>query len=111
VRSGSILSWVGGTPLVEIRYLRSGQRILAKAEFYSPSGGPKDRVVKWIGEKAEREGCLRPGMTLLEATTGSTGISTALIGAVRGYEVVIVMPAGMSRERREIWSSAPCPIL
>ncbi len=100
--AGSILSFVGNTPLVEIRYLQSGQRIVAKAEFLSPSGGPKDRVVKWIVEKAEREGRLRPGMALLEATTGSTGISTALIGAVRGYDVVIVMPAGMSRERHDL---------
>ena len=74
--------------------------IYVKLEMLNPSGGLKDRILLYIVEKAEREGRLRPGMTLIEATTGSTGIATALIGAVKGYRVVIVMPEGMSVERR-----------
>lgn len=74
--------------------------IFVKLEMQNPSGGLKDRILRYIVEKAEREGRLRPGMTLIEATTGSTGIATALIGAVKGYRVVIVMPEGMSMERR-----------
>lgn len=102
-RGGSILDFVGNTPLVQIRSDRQPNcRVLAKAEFYSPSGGPKDRVVKRIVEKAEKDGLLKPGMALIEASTGSTGIATALVAAVRGYDAVIVMPEGMSRERRQL---------
>jgi len=78
----------------------AGADIFAKLEMANPSGGLKDRVVRYIVEKAEADGRLRPGMTLIEATTGSTGIATALVGAIKGYPVVIVMPEGMSVERR-----------
>jgi cysteine synthase len=99
----SIDDFIGDTPLVELRWpVHADQRILAKVEYYSPSGGPKDRVVRHILKKAEREGRLRPGMSLIEASTGSTGIATSLLGALYGYDVVIVMPEGMSKERRQV---------
>lgn len=100
----SILDFVGRTPLVELDFLNNGspQRLFAKVEYYSPSGGPKDRVVRHIIDRAVRDGRLRAGMTLIEASTGSTGIAVSLHGAVLGYEVVIVMPEGMSRERRQL---------
>lgn len=103
VRGRRIIDYVGNTPMVELRVVgEEGRSLLAKVEFYSPSGGPKDRVVEFILDEAERTGKLKKGMTLIEASTGSTGIATALAGAARGYPVVIVMPQGMSRERRQL---------
>jgi cysteine synthase A len=99
----SILDAIGNTPLIPLHLPeQNGRRILVKVEYMSPSGGPKERIVRHIVETAEREGRLRPGMTLVEASTGSTGIATALVGAAKGYPVRIVMPEGMSRERRLI---------
>lgn len=98
----SVLDIIGNTPCVLLRHLsvEIPGNVYVKLEMQNPSGGLKDRILRYIVEKAEREGALKPGMTLIEATTGSTGIATALIGAVKGYRVVIVMPEGMSVERR-----------
>jgi cysteine synthase A len=79
-----------------------GASILAKLEYFSPSGSVKDRILPRIVEEAERRGDLRPGMTIIEGTTGNTGISTAMVGAAKGYPVVIVMPSGMSQERQTV---------
>ena len=96
-----ILSTIGNTPLLHLSQLGS-QPILAKAEFLNPGGSIKDRVAKHIIATAEREGALRQGMTLIEATSGNTGIGLALVGTRKGYRVVIVMPEDMSEERKKI---------
>ncbi len=76
--------------------------VFAKAEHMNPGGSIKDRVARYLIEEAEREGELRPGMTIAEATSGNTGIGVAMVGVLKGYRVVIVMPENMSEERRKI---------
>lgn len=100
---GSVLSLIGHTPLVAIDAPseRAGA-VFAKAEFLNPGGSIKDRVAKYMIEFAEREGQLKPGMIVAEATSGNTGIGVALVGRSRGYRVVIVMPESMSEERKKI---------
>ncbi len=97
----SILDAVGCTPLVRLSRLSSGN-VFAKAEFLNPGGSIKDRVAKHIIESALQEGRLRPGMTIIEATSGNTGIGLALVGRQRGYRVVCVMPENVSEERKKI---------
>jgi len=100
--SGSILDTAGFTPMVRLQRVVDGEaaEILVKLEFYGPSGSVKDRILPYMVARAEARGELRPGMTIIEATTGNTGIATAMVGAARGYPVVIVMPEGMSQERQ-----------
>jgi len=88
---------VGDTPLVKL-----GPSLYAKLETYNPSGSIKDRMSLYIIKEAERRGELEPGDTIVEATSGNTGISMAMIGASRGYEVVIIMPRNMSEERKQM---------
>jgi len=89
------------TPLVRLRKVAAGpQTLCGKLEFMNPSASLKDRILCHMVRRAEERGELRPGMTILEASTGSTGIAAAMIGAVKGYPVVIVMPEGMSEERK-----------
>lgn len=92
----------GNTPLVKINRLvdGSGAQILAKLEFYNPGSSVKDRLGVGIVNAAEQSGALTPGGTIVEATSGNTGISLALIGAARGYNVILAMPETMSMERR-----------
>jgi len=97
----SILETVGGVPLVRLHKLSSGN-VFAKAEFLNPGGSIKDRVAKYIIEAAEEEGTLKPGMTIIEATSGNTGIGLALVGVQKGYRVVCVMPENVSEERKKI---------
>jgi len=97
------LSLIGKTPLVRLaRVSGRGASVLAKAEFLNPAGSVKDRPALAMIESAERAGTLKPGATLIEATSGNTGISLAMIAAVRGYRCVLVMPEDMSLERRYI---------
>ena len=98
-----ILQTVGFTPLVLLQRIldESGVEVLAKLEYFGPSGSVKDRVVPFMVVEAEARGELRPGMAIIEATTGNTGIATAMTGAAKGYRVVIVMPEGMSDERKK----------
>lgn len=99
----SILEVAGLTPMVRLRRVAQGVRptVLAKLEYFGPSGSVKDRILPHMVERAERQGLLRPGMTIIEGTTGNTGIATAMVGAAKGYRVIIVMPAGMSQERQK----------
>jgi len=97
----SILDAVGKTPLIRLSRISTGN-IFAKAEFLNPGGSIKDRVAKYILDIAEEEGTLRSGMTIIEATSGNTGIGLCLIGRQKGYEVVCVMPENMSEERKKI---------
>ncbi len=100
----SILDRIGNTPLVLIRNLspRAEVRIWAKLEMMNPGGSVKDRIALGMIEAAERDGSLQPGGTIIEPTSGNTGIGLALVGRVKGYHVVLTMPESMSLERRKL---------
>ena len=104
--ASSVLSLVGGTPLVETQRvaadLQLKARVLVKLESFNPAGSVKDRAALAMVEAAEREGKLAPGATLVEATSGNTGVGLAFVAAVKGYKAVIVMPETMSIERRRL---------
>ena len=98
----SILDRIGNTPLVPLARVGAGLgvRAFAKCEHMNPGGSVKDRIAKAIVDDAEARGVLRPGMTLVEATAGNTGMGLALVAAVRGYQLVCVMPEKMSADKR-----------
>jgi cysteine synthase A len=91
--SGSILDAIGNTPMVEI------EGIYCKLEYLNPSGSIKARIAKYMVERAEDEGLLRHGDTIVEATSGNTGNALSMVAAVKGYRMLVVMPEGMSGER------------
>jgi len=95
---------IGNTPLVRLNKLTEGldATVVAKLEFYNPASSVKDRIGVAIIDAAERSGELPPGGTIVEATSGNTGIALAFVGAVRGYNVVLTMPETMSKERRAL---------
>ena len=95
---------VGNTPLVRFNALTAGLNatVVGKLEFYNPSSSVKDRLGVAIVDAAERSGKLKPGGTIIEATSGNTGIALAMVGAARGYDVVLTMPETMSKERRAL---------
>ncbi|GAA1947019.1 cysteine synthase A [Microbacterium deminutum] len=99
-----ITSAYGNTPLVRLNALTEGLggEIVAKLEFYNPGSSVKDRLGVALVDAAEASGELRPGGTIVESTSGNTGIALALIGAARGYRVILTMPASMSKERRTL---------
>jgi len=109
----NILELIGETPIVEIRRLNPNPkvRILAKLEFFNPGGSVKDRIALRMIEDAEKKGELRPGKIILEATSGNTGIGLAMIGAVKGYKVLLVMPESVSEERKRILKAFGAEIL
>jgi cysteine synthase A len=94
----NILDLIGNTPLIRLR----GENICAKGEFLNPGGSIKDRVALAMLEGAERDGRLKPDSIIVEPTSGNTGIGVSLIGRLKGYQVRIVMPQGMSEERKKI---------
>ena len=98
----NITDLTGNTPLVRINRINppGGAEILAKLEFYNPGNSVKDRLGKAIIDAAEKSGELKPGGTIVEGTSGNTGIALALVGAARGYKVILTMPETMSIERR-----------
>jgi cysteine synthase len=102
--ASSVADIVGSTPLVELRRLGTGLpgRVVVKLESSNPGGSVKDRIGWAMIEAAERDGRLTPGDTLVEATSGNTGIALAWLGAVKGYSVVLTMPDTMSEERRRL---------
>ena len=97
----NVLDLIGNTPLMCLQE-STGYNIFAKAEFLNPGGSIKDRIAKNMIETAEAEGKLKPGMTIIEPTSGNTGIGLALVGVRKGYEVIIVMPENMSEERKKV---------
>ena len=92
---------IGNIPLIQLKKMSSGN-VFVKAEHLNPGGSIKDRVAKHIIEMAEKEGKLKPGMTIIEATSGNTGIGLTLVGVQKGYQVICVMPENMSEERKKI---------
>ncbi|HYH03236.1 MAG TPA: cysteine synthase A [Bacillota bacterium] len=97
----SILDCIGNTPLLSLEK-QTGAKIFAKVECLNPGGSIKDRIAKYMIEAAEAAGRLKPGMTIVEPTSGNTGIGLALVGTQKGYRVKIVMPENMSEERKKI---------
>lgn len=101
----SLLERIGDTPMLRLRGIAAetpGVELLAKAEWFNPGGSVKDRAAWNMVREAERRGDLRPGLTLLDATSGNTGIALAMIGAARGYPVRLCLPGNASPERRRI---------
>ena len=92
----TILDGIGNTPLIRV------DGIWVKLEYLNPSGSMKARIAKYMVERAEREGLLRPGDTIVEASSGNTGNAMSMVAAVKGYRMLVVMPNGMSRERLAI---------
>jgi cysteine synthase B len=105
-RYGDIVEAIGNTPLVELKRLspKPGVRIYAKLESYNPTGSVKDRVARGLIEDAESRGAIRPGQTILEPTSGNTGISLAMICQRKGYPLKVVMPDNVTEERTQLLS-------
>lgn len=105
--TSDVLDSIGNTPLIRLRRISddTGCDILAKAEFLNPGGSIKDRIARQIVIEAERRGDLKPGSTIMEVTSGNTGIALAMVGAMRGYKVVITLPRTVSKERRQMIES------
>ena len=98
-----ITELVGNTPLVRIRNLNKGAaEVVAKVEYFNPGGSVKDRIALAMIEAAEASGVLKPGGTLIEPTSGNTGVGLALVAAVKGYKLILTMPDTMSVERRKL---------
>jgi cystathionine beta-synthase len=100
----SILDTIGNTPLVKLPKIMSGAKalILAKLEMFNPGGSVKDRIGQKMIEAAERKGLLRPGGTIVEPTSGNTGMGLAMVGAIKGYRLVFTIPDKMSREKLDV---------
>lgn len=100
----SILDTIGNTPMIRLRniFTKPGVEILMKHEGFNPCGSVKERIARSMVEGAEREGLLQPGMTLVESSSGNTGIGLAMVGAVKGYKVLITMAKKASVERRKM---------
>src|SRR3954463_8199303 len=103
-RYGDVIQAIGNTPLVELRRLtpKPGVRIWAKMESFNPTGSVKDRVARSMIEDAEEKGLIRPGQTILEPTSGNTGISLAMICRRKGYSLKVVMPDNVTPERTQL---------
>ncbi len=99
-----VTALIGNTPLVRLNRITDGAQatVAAKLEFYNPASSVKDRIGVAIVDAAEASGELKPGGTIVEATSGNTGIALAMVGAARGYKVVLTMPESMSKERRAL---------
>src|SRR3954447_6290294 len=103
-RYGDIVQAIGNTPLVELKRLspKPGVRVWAKMESFNPTGSVKDRVARALIEDAEEKGAIRPGQTILEPTSGNTGISLAMICQRKGYKLKVVMPDNVTPERTQL---------
>ncbi|MBX9794429.1 MAG: pyridoxal-phosphate dependent enzyme, partial [Burkholderiaceae bacterium] len=103
MRAETILQTIGNTPHIRInRLFGSGSRVFIKSERANPGGSIKDRIALSMVEAAEASGALVPGATIIEPTSGNTGVGLAMVAAVKGYKLVLVMPESMSIERRRL---------
>jgi cysteine synthase A len=103
MKADSILTTIGNTPHIRInRLFGAGQNVWIKSERANPGGSIKDRIALAMVEDAEKSGKLKPGGTIVEPTSGNTGIGLSIVGAVKGYQVILVMPDSMSVERRRL---------
>jgi cysteine synthase A len=100
--ASSLLDALGATPMVRLSRVAPDLELYAKVEWYGPTGSVKDRIYAHMLGKAEAVGRLRPGMTIIECTTGNAGIACSAVAAIKGYDCVIVMPEGMSPERKRM---------
>lgn len=98
----NVIETIGNTPLVKINRLSKSNNLYAKVEFFNPAGSVKDRVALAMIEDAERKGLIKDGTTIIEPTSGNTGIGLALICAIKGYKMILTMPETMSIERRKL---------
>lgn len=105
----SLTDLIGGTPLLELNRFAAekglARPIIAKLEYFNPGGSAKDRIALAMIRQAEEDGTLRPGATIIEPTSGNTGVGLALVAAVRGYQLILTMPETMSIERRKLVSA------
>ena len=105
MKADNILGLIGGTPHVRLGRLFPEHEVWMKLERQNPAGSIKDRIALAMIEDAEQQGLIRPGATLIEATSGNTGVGLAFVAAVKGYRLIIVMPESMSVERRQLMQS------
>ena len=102
----SIVELIGNTPMVEVSRFAANNgvdaNLIAKLEYFNPAGSVKDRIALSMVEEAERQGKLKPGMEIIEPTSGNTGIGLALVATVKGYKLTLTMPETMSMERRNL---------
>ena len=99
----NIIDTIGATPLVHINKINQGKaEVYVKVEFFNPGGSVKDRIAAAMIEAAEAAGVLKPGATIIEPTSGNTGVGLALVAAVKGYKMILTMPETMSVERRKL---------
>lgn len=98
----SVIEVIGETPLVRLSRLQPGGNLIAKLEYLNPGGSVKERIAVTMIDEAERSGVLRPGGTIIEPTSGNTGVGLAMIGAVRGYRVICTVPDKVSKEKRDL---------
>src|SRR5574341_1772735 len=96
-----VLEVIGNTPLIKLKNIvgENSAQVFAKAEFLNPGGSVKDRMALYIIEKAEKDGLLKPGGTIVENTSGNTGVAVAMVAALKGYKAIFTMPDKMSTEK------------
>src|ERR1035437_4313802 len=106
MKVNNILETIGNTPHVKVNHLfKSNVDVWVKVERFNPGGSIKDRIALAMVEKAEEAGILKKGSIIIEPTSGNTGIGLAMVAAVKGYRIILVMPESMSLERRKIMSA------
>jgi len=102
MKANTILETIGNTPHIRVQRLFPGSEVWIKSERSNPGGSIKDRIALSMVEAAERDGKLKPGGTIIEPTSGNTGVGLAMVAAVKGYKLILVMPESMSVERRRL---------
>src|SRR3546814_8869869 len=102
MKASSILETIGDTPHIRMNRLFGSAEVWIKSERSNPAGSIKDRIALSMVEAAEKSGELKPGGTIIEPTSGNTGIGLAMVAAVKGYKLILVMPESMSLERRRL---------
>jgi cysteine synthase len=111
MKAASILATIGNTPHIRInRLFGAGAEVWIKSERSNPGGSIKDRIGLAMIEDAEARGLLKPGATIIEPTSGNTGVGLAMVAAVKGYKLILVMPESMSLERRRLMLASARPL-